>query len=157
MTDFVKKCDRCLIKKRDKMTRCIRFFIAKCHYFITNCDSYYKTQQLYYKKRQLLQNAMFVTNSIGTICDSTDLNWLLIDEEKVVFTIVKLVSNRLDRSNMSEYFQHFQQKSGSLEEGNKIPNKQNAGRHLFNVACIIQNEAKNSLFDKILAKILSCS
>ena len=117
-----------------------------------------------------------IYNKYGELNDIADLNWLLI-EEVIYFALTKLVFNGLNNKNMPENLQlklskekrslrknsvmpvHQNEniKPAYLEEANKVfndlPNKirEDMSFPMF------KNNLKNYLFDKTIAKILSCS
>ena len=71
--DIITKCDIYFITKfyqkfiKKFIKKYLRFFITKCHFFVTKSDSCCKMQRFRYKTRQLIQNAMFITKSPGTL------------------------------------------------------------------------------------------
>ena len=120
--------------------------------------------------------AGFVKYKYGELKDIADLNWLLI-EERIDFALMKLVFNGLNNKNMSVNLQLklskeklslrtnsvmlvHQNKPAYLEEANKVfndlPNeiREDVCAMLFPM---FKNKLKNYLFDKTIAKILSCS
>ena len=111
--------------------------------------------------------------------DIADLNWLLI-KKRIEFAVMKLVYNRLNNKNMPEnlqlklskekrslrknsvmlVYQNKNIKPAYLEEATKIFN--NLPNEIREDICamsfsMFKNKLKNYLFDKTIAKILSCS
>ena len=115
----------------------------------------------------------------GELKDIADLNWLLI-EERIDFALMKLVFNALNNKNMPENLQLELSKEkrllwknsvillhqnenippAYLEEVNKVfndlPNKIQEDIWAMPFS-MFKNKLKNYLFDKTIAKILSCS
>ena len=115
----------------------------------------------------------------GELKDIADLNWLLI-EERIGFALMKLVFNGLNNKNMPENLQLELSKEkrllrknsvillhqdknippAYLEEVNKVfndlPNKIQEDIWAMRFS-MFKNKLKNYLFDKTIAKILSCS
>ena len=115
----------------------------------------------------------------GELKDIADLNWLLI-EERIDFELMKLVFNGLNKKNLPENLQlklskekrslrkksvmlvHQNEniKPAYLEEANKVFN--DLPNEIREDICAIsfplfKNNLKNYLFDKTIAKILTCS
>ena len=111
--------------------------------------------------------------------DIANFNWLLI-EERIDFALMKLVFNRLNNQTMPENLQvkfskqkrslpknsvmlvHQNEniKPAHLEEANKVfndlPNKIREDICAMSFS-MFKNKLRNYLFDKTIAKILSCS
>ena len=146
---------------------------------IDYCNVLFKGLPKYHIQRvnKLIQAcAGFVKYKYGELKDIADLNWLLI-EERIDFELMKLVFNGLNKKNLPENLQlklskekrslrknsvmpvHQNEniKPAYLEEANKVfndlPNKirEDMSFPMF------KNNLKNYLFDKTIAKILSCS
>ena len=115
----------------------------------------------------------------GELKDIANLIWLLI-EERITFALMKLVFNGLNNKNMPENLQlklskekrslrknpvmllHQNEniKPAYLEEANEVFN--DLPNEVREDICAIpfpvfKNKLKNDLFDKAIAKILSCS
>ena len=123
--------------------------------------------------------AVFVKYKYGELKDIAHLNWLLI-EERIDFALMKLVFNGLNDKNMPENLQlklskktrslqknsamlvHQKEniKPAYLEEANKVfndlPNEIREDICAMSFS-MFKNKLKNYLFDKTIAKILSCS
>ena len=115
----------------------------------------------------------------GELKDIADLNWLLI-EERIDFVLMKFVFNGLNNKNMPENLQlklskekrslqknsvmlvHQNEniKPAYLEKANKVftnlPNKVREDVCVMSFS-MFKNKLKLYLFDKTIAKILSCS
>ena len=115
----------------------------------------------------------------GELKDIADLNWLLIDQ-RIDFALMKLGINGLNDKNMPENLRlklskekrslrknsvmsvHHNEniKPAYLEEANKVFNY--LPNEIREDICVMsflmfKNKLKNYLFDKTVAKILSCS
>ena len=121
----------------------------------------------------------FVKYKYGELKDIADLNWLLIDQ-RIDFALMKLGINGLNDKNMPENLRlklskekrslrknsvmsvHHNEniKPAYLEEANKVFN--DLPNEIREDICVMsflmfKNKLKNYLFDKTVAKILSCS
>ena len=124
--------------------------------------------------------AVFVKYKYGELKDIAHLNWLLI-EERIDFALMKLVFNGLNKKNMAENLRLELPKEKRWlrenlvtlvhqnenikpayqeEEANKVFNdllnemREDICSMSFSM---FKNKLKNYLFDKTIAKILSCS
>ena len=149
---------------------------------IDYCNVLFKGLPKYHIQRvnKLIQAcAGFVKYKYGELKDIADLNWLLI-EERIDFELMKLVFNGLNKKNLPENLQlklskekrslrkksvmlvHQNEniKPAYLEEANKVFN--DLPNEIREDICAIsfplfKNNLKNYLFDKTIAKILTCS
>ena len=124
--------------------------------------------------------AVFVKYKYGELKDIAHLNWLLI-EERIDFALMKLVFNGLNKKNMAENLRlELPKEKRSLGENSVMLLHQNENikpayqeeeaNKVFNDLLnemredicpmsfsMFKNKLKNNLFDKTIAKLLSCS
>ena len=72
------------------ITKCVKFFITKCHSFITKCNSYYKMRRFYYKSETVITKCDVYYNYDSTKDISESSIWYIacIWQQKAI-----LVSN----------------------------------------------------------------
>ena len=149
---------------------------------IDYCNVLFKGLSKYQIQRvnKLIQAcAGFLKYKYGELKDIVDLNWLLI-EVRIDFALMKLVFNGLNNKNMPEnlqlklskekrslrknsvmlVYQNKNIKPAYLKEVNKVFN--NLPSEIRENICLMlfpafKNKLKNYVFDKAIAKILSCS
>ena len=124
--------------------------------------------------------AVFVKYKYGELKDIAHLNWLLI-EERIDFELMKFVFNGLNKKNMAENLRlELPKEKRSLGENSVMLLHQNENikpayqeeeaNKVFNDLLnemredicsmsfsMFKNKLKNNLFDKTIAKLLSCS
>ena len=164
------------------MKKLIRYNSYQTRKKIDYCNVLFKGLSKYQIQRvnKLIQACTgFVKYKYGELKDIADLIWLLI-EERIAFALMKLVFNGLNNKNMPENLQlklskekrslrknpvmllHQNEniKPAYLEEANEVFN--DLPNEVREDICampfpVFKNKLKNDLFDKAIAKILSCS